>query len=157
MSVNNLEPDQSCWNLSLALALRKRSVETSQTQALQRRLNALDLTLIGVGSSVGAGIFVITGAAAKPTGPAVCFSFLLAGISSIFSALCYAELSARIPVSGSVYLYAFVAFGEFAALLIGLNVLMDYHVGAAINVASCALYLRNTHRSCKKDRCEVRG
>lgn len=137
---------QSCWRLSLDLALRKRPVETetSPTETLQRRLNALDLTLIGVGASVGAGIFVITGVAAVPTGPAVCFSFLLAGISSIFSALCYAELSARIPVSGSVYLYAFVAFGEFVAVLIGLNVLVDYHVGAAVNVASCAMYLRNT-------------
>eukprot|EP00435_Cladocopium_sp_Y103_P031274 s1758_g7.t2 len=139
------EPGESCWRLSVALALRKRPVdERSQTQALQRRLTALDLTLIGVGASVGAGIFVITGVAAQPTGPAVCFSFLLAGISSIFSALCYAELSARIPVSGSVYLYAFVAFGEFVALLIGLNVLVDYHVGAALNIASCAIYLQKT-------------
>eukprot|EP00434_Breviolum_minutum_P045470 symbB.v1.2.040768.t1/scaffold7511.1/size10824/1 len=75
---------QSCWRLSLDLALRKRPVETetSPTETLQRRLNALDLTLIGVGASVGAGIFVITGVAAVPTGPAVCFSFLLAGISS---------------------------------------------------------------------------
>lgn len=139
------EPGQSCWRLSVALALRKRPVdERSSTTALQRRLTALDLTLIGVGASVGAGIFVITGVVAQPTGPAVCFSFLLAGISSIFSALCYAELSARIPVSGSVYLYAFVAFGEFVALLIGLNVLVDYHVGAALNIASCALYLQKT-------------
>ena len=89
---------ESCWTLSLALALRKRPVEATG-EGLQRRLGAVDLTLIGVGSSVGAGIFVITGIAAVPTGPAVTFSFLLAGISSIFSALCYAELSARIPVS----------------------------------------------------------
>eukprot|EP00913_Durusdinium_trenchii_P034959 g32701.t1 len=151
--IRSSEPGPSYWRVSLALALRKRSVETSETEALQRRLTALDLTLIGVGASVGAGIFVITGIAAKPTGPAVCFSFLLAGISSIFSALCYAELSARIPVSGSVYLYAFVAFGEFIALLIGLNVLVDYHVGAAVNIASCALYLEKTLRLMFGDVC----
>ncbi|CAE6925688.1 CAT9 [Symbiodinium natans] len=68
----------------------------------------------------------------------------MAAVSCIFSALCYAELAARIPVSGSVYLYAYVAFGEFFAVLFGLNVLVDYHVGAAISVASCASYLRKT-------------
>lgn len=76
---------ESWWTLSLALAFRKRSVENDAAESLQRRLGALDLTLIGIGSSVGAGIFVITGIAAVPTGPAVCFSFLLAGIGSLLT------------------------------------------------------------------------
>ncbi|CAJ1346355.1 unnamed protein product [Effrenium voratum] len=133
-----------CWSASVSLALRKRAVQLPPDAVLRRKLTALDLTLIGVGASVGSGIFVITGIAAQPTGPAVCISFLLAAISSIFSALCYAELAARIPVSGSVYLYAFVAFGEFIALLFGLNVLMDYHVGAALSVSSCGAYLQKS-------------
>eukprot|EP00439_Symbiodinium_sp_Y106_P048053 s1999_g6.t1 len=130
-----------------AVAFRQRPVESqlrSDAGSLRRRLTSVDLTMIGIGSSIGSGIFVITGIAAKPTGPAVCFSFLIAAVSCIFSALCYAELAARIPVSGSVYLYAYVAFGEFLAVLFGLNVLVDYHVGAAIGVSSCASYLRKT-------------
>ncbi|CAE7671061.1 CAT9 [Symbiodinium microadriaticum] len=130
-----------------AVAFRQRPVESelrSDAGSLRRRLTSVDLTMIGIGSSIGSGIFVITGVAAKSTGPAVCFSFLIAAVSCIFSALCYAELAARIPVSGSVYLYAYVAFGEFLAVLFGLNVLVDYHVGAAISVSSCASYLRKT-------------
>mmetsp|Transcript_91998 Transcript_91998/g.192349 ORF Transcript_91998/g.192349 Transcript_91998/m.192349 type:complete len:592 (+) Transcript_91998:129-1904(+) len=136
---------RSCAEIAWAMMMRKRPMRADGArEALRPTLGALDLTLIGVGSSVGSGIFVIVGSAVKPTGPAVCLSFLGAAISSIFSALCYAELAARIPESGSVYLYAYVAFGEFIALLFGLNVLVDYHFGAAMSVLSCGTYLEKT-------------
>lgn len=125
------------------MALQKRPA-SGVREALRPSLGVLDLTLIGVGASVGSGIFVIVGAAVQPTGPAVCISFAFAAVSSIFSALGYAELAARIPESGSVYLYAYVAFGEFVALLFGLNVMVDYHFGAALGVLSCGSYLRDT-------------
>ncbi|CAK0806784.1 unnamed protein product [Prorocentrum cordatum] len=99
---------------------------------------------MGVGGSVGAGIFVIFGTAVQPTGPAVSVSFFLASFASVFSALCYAELAARIPISGSVYIYAYAAFGELLALLVGVNFMVDNHFSAALSIMSCANYLRGT-------------
>jgi APA family basic amino acid/polyamine antiporter len=99
--------------------------------ALHRTLGLLDLTLIGVGASIGAGIFVLTGISARKAGPAVVLSFGLAAAVCALDALCYAELGSRIPRSGSAYLYARVAFGEAIGLITGANLLFDYGVGAA--------------------------
>ena len=79
---------------------------------LQRKLNKFDVTLLGVGASIGAGIFVLTGIAAKMAGPAVCFSFLIAAAMCMLNAFTYAELSSRFPQSGSAYLYSYLVFGE---------------------------------------------
>jgi len=128
-----------------AVALKRRPVSIEGQQvSLQRKLTAVDLTLLGIGACVGAGIFIIIGAAVQPTGPAVVISFLLAALGCTFSALCYAELAARLPVSGSVYLYAYTAFGELVAVLCTLNLLVDYHVGAALAAVSTAAYLRSS-------------
>ena len=73
----------------------------------------------GVGSTIGAGIFVLTGVVAREyAGPAICISFLLSGLAIFFSAMCYAELAARVPISGSAYSYAVVTIGEFPAFLV---------------------------------------
>ena len=81
---------------------------------------------VGIGSTIGAGIFVLTGVAARNlAGPAVCLSFLFAGFSIVFSALCYAELASRVPVSGSAYSYSTFVVGEFAAFLIGWNLTLE--------------------------------
>lgn len=98
-----------------------------QSSGLHRCLTSFDLTLLGIGAIIGAGIFVITGiAAANTAGPAVIISFLLAGLASTFSALSYAELASSIGGCGSAYGYAFAGFGEFIAWIMGWNLLLEY-------------------------------
>jgi APA family basic amino acid/polyamine antiporter len=84
-----------------------------------------DLVAYGVGSTVGVGVFVITGVAAKETaGPALVFSFVAAAVACFFSGLCYCEFATRIPVSGSAYTYAYATMGEVrAALCVGRSIL----------------------------------
>lgn len=138
---------QSTWAAVQSIALRRKSVQDErqdESGALQRRLSSFDLTLIGVGASIGSGIFVIVGAVVQPVGPAIALSFLLAAFGCGLSALSYAELAARVPVSGSVYLYAYVALGECVAVLVGLNLLVDYHVGAALGGLSAANYFQRS-------------
>ena len=81
---------------------------------LKRCLHTLDLTSIGVGTVVGAGLYVVTGELARDVaGPAVVLSFFIAGIAAFFSGICYAEFGCRIPMAGSAYVYTYVAVGEF--------------------------------------------
>lgn len=99
---------------------------------LNRSLGALSITGIGVGAIIGAGIFVLTGtAAAQYAGPGIMLSFILAGIACGFVGLCYAELAALIPVSGSTYTYTYATLGEFIAWIIGWDLILEYAMGAA--------------------------
>ncbi len=118
----------------------KKLIQRNESENLIRKLNKFDLTLLGVGASIGAGIFVLTGIAAKMAGPAVCFSFLIAAAMCILNAFAYAELSSRFPESGSAYLYAYLVFGEVVAIIAGVNLLIDYHVGAASIARSLISY-----------------
>ncbi|MDP3561233.1 MAG: amino acid permease [Legionellaceae bacterium] len=103
-----------------------------QTQCLVRCLSAFDLTLLGVGAIIGAGIFVITGVvAATHTGPAITISYIIAGFACLFSALSYAELAAAIGGCGSAYGYAYVGFGEVIAWIIGWDLLLEYSISIA--------------------------
>lgn len=103
------------------------SEAAKKSHTLQRSLGAVNLTAIGIGAIIGAGLFVLTGtAAAEYAGPGVIFSFIIGGIISVFAALCYAEFAALIPISGSAYSYAYVALGEFAAWIIGWGLTMQY-------------------------------
>jgi APA family basic amino acid/polyamine antiporter len=100
------------------------------------------LTLLGIASVVGAGIFVITGtAAAEYAGPAVIISFVLAGIAAGLTALCYAEMAAMIPIAGSTYSYVFAAFGVFMAWFIGWDLLLEYLFAASTVAVGWAGYL----------------
>jgi APA family basic amino acid/polyamine antiporter len=100
--------------------------------SLKRTLTALNLTTLGIGAIVGAGIFVITGnAAAKYAGPAVAISFVLAGIACGFAGLCYAEMAAAVPVAGSAYTYAYATLGELVAWIIGWDLVLEYAMGAS--------------------------
>jgi APA family basic amino acid/polyamine antiporter len=99
---------------------------------LKRSLTALDLVMLGIGAIIGTGIFVLTGqAAAANAGPAVCLSFVAAGIASAFAGLCYAEMASMIPVAGSAYTYAYATMGELVAWIIGWDLILEYLVGAA--------------------------
>ncbi|CAN0921831.1 Cationic amino acid transporter 9, chloroplastic [Linum grandiflorum] len=109
---------------------------------LVRRLGLFDLILIGVGASIGAGIFVVTGTVARDAGPGVTISFILAGLSCVLNALCYAELASRLPaVVGGAYLYTYSAFNEITAFLVFGQLMLDYHIGAASIARSLASYV----------------
>ncbi|KAB1225166.1 Cationic amino acid transporter 9, chloroplastic [Morella rubra] len=118
------------------------SVRSSSGDGLVRRLGLLELVLIGVGASIGAGIFVVTGTVARDTGPGVTVSFALAGASCVLNALCYAELASRFPaVVGGAYLYTYTAFNELTAFLVFAQLMLDYHIGAASIARSLASYV----------------
>ena len=87
--------------------------------------------MFGVGGTIGAGIFALTGIAAQYAGPSVCFSFLISGTMAMMTALMYAELSSRIPISGSAYTYTYVTFGELPAWLVAWNMNLRYGFGSA--------------------------
>ncbi|WKA05361.1 hypothetical protein VitviT2T_023333 [Vitis vinifera] len=118
------------------------SIRTLSGDALVRRLGLFDLILIGVGASIGAGIFVVTGTVARDAGPGVTISFILAGASCVLNALCYAELASRFPaVVGGAYLYTYTAFNELTAFLVFAQLMLDYHIGAASIARSLASYV----------------
>lgn len=113
-------------------------------EGLSRRLGVFDLILLGIGASIGAGIFVVTGTVANDAGPGVTISFALAGLACVANALCYAELSSRFPaLVGGAYLYAYTAFNELVAFLVFCQLMLDYHIGAASITRSLASYLVN--------------
>src|SRR5688572_30497249 len=115
---------------------RRKSVTDLQTEAasdhsLKRALSALNLTALGIGAIIGTGIFVLTGTvAALNSGPAVVLSFALAGIASIFAALCYSEFASLVPMAGSAYTYGYATLGEVIAWIIGWDLVLEYALGA---------------------------
>ncbi|CAG8730930.1 amino acid permease-domain-containing protein [Gigaspora rosea] len=110
-----------------------KSLEEDQNASkLKKDLSVFELTMIGLGSIIGTGIFVLTGqAAATRAGPAVVLSFLLAGLTASFAALSYSELASMIPISGSSYTYTYATMGELIAWIIGWDLTLEYLVGAA--------------------------
>ncbi len=111
------------------------------SHGLKKTLGPLNLTMLGVGSTIGAGIYVMTGsAAAHYAGPAVLLSFLLAGLACAFTALSYGELASVMPVSGSAYTYAYVAVGEVFAWITGWLLLLEYGISTAAVAAGFSGY-----------------
>src|SRR6185369_543929 len=106
--------------------------EMKGDQRLHRVLGPVTLTALGIGAVIGAGIFVATGAAARSVaGPSLMVSYVVAGITCIFAALCYAEFASMAPVAGSAYTYAYTTMGELFAWIIGWDLVLEYAVGAA--------------------------
>jgi len=104
----------------------------SKHNTLKRHLGALNLTLLGVGCVIGAGIFVLTGtAAALHAGPAIALSFIISAFGCLLAGLCYAEFASMIPVSGSAYTYGYATMGEFVAWIIGWDLILEYLFGSA--------------------------
>jgi APA family basic amino acid/polyamine antiporter len=105
--------------------------EPGHAGALKRTLGPLNLTALGIGAIIGAGIFSLTGtAAAYYAGPGIVYSFVLGGILCALSGLCYAEMAAMIPVAGSAYAYAYATLGELIAWIIGWDLILEYAFGA---------------------------
>src|SRR5215813_5802728 len=115
---------------------RRRTVTELQAEAerdhsLKRALGAVNLTALGIGAIIGTGIFVLTGTvAAQNAGPAVVLSFILAGVASVFAALCYSEFASLVPMAGSAYTYGYATLGELFAWIIGWDLILEYAVGA---------------------------
>src|SRR5438874_8080452 len=106
--------------------------EMAGEHRLRRVLGPVTLTALGIGAVIGAGIFVATGEAAHHTaGPALMLSYVVAGVTCIFAALCYAEFASMAPVAGSAYTYAYCTMGELFAWIIGWDLILEYAVGAA--------------------------
>src|SRR5215469_14732468 len=140
--------------MPLAGFLRRKSLdqlvgETTQTQhQLRRTLGPLQLTMLGVGAIVGAGIFSTPGTAAAGggehigAGPALVISFVIVAVACGFAALCYSEFAAMVPVSGSAYTYAYATLGELAAWLIGWDLILEYAISNAAVAVSWSGYFQ---------------
>src|SRR4029079_12605965 len=106
--------------------------EVAQDQSLKRALGPINLVTLGIGAIIGAGMCVLPGrAAANYAGPAIVYSFILAGLACAFAGLCYAEFAAMIPIAGSAYTYGYATLGELVAWIIGWDLILEYLFGAA--------------------------
>src|SRR3954451_12190739 len=131
-----------------SIAALKAEAEAIDEDGPKRALTAFDLTMLGIGAIIGAGIFVLTGhAAASNAGPAIALSFVLGGVACAFAGLCYAEMASTVPISGSAYTYAYATMGEFIAWLIGWDLILEYSLGATtVAIGWSGYVVRLLHR-----------
>ncbi len=103
---------------------------TAEKKSLTRSLGAFQLTMLGIGAVIGTGIFVLTAEAAQKAGPGMMAAFVIAGVVCAVAALCYAEMAAMVPVSGSAYTYSYAVMGELIAWMVGWALILEYAVAA---------------------------
>uniref|UniRef100_A0A0R3RYG8 AA_permease_C domain-containing protein n=1 Tax=Elaeophora elaphi TaxID=1147741 RepID=A0A0R3RYG8_9BILA len=121
---------------------RLKTTKNVMETRLKRCLTITDITLLGVGHMVGAGIYVLTGSVVRNiAGPSIVISFALAGFASLLSALCYAEFGGRFPKAGSAYTYVYIGVGELWAFIVGWNIILEHMLGAAAVARSWSGYL----------------
>jgi APA family basic amino acid/polyamine antiporter len=114
------------------MSMLKQEAGEENEHSLKRTLGPVNLITLGIGAIIGTGIFVLIGqAAAINAGPAIALSFIIAGITSAFAGLCYAEFASIIPIAGSAYTYGYATLGEFVAWIIGWDLVLEYAFGAA--------------------------
>ena len=122
--------------------------EMNSSERLNRRLGPLALTGLGIGATIGTGIYVLIGEVAKETaGPSLMLSFLLAAVGCGFAALCYSELASMVPVAGSAYTYAYTTLGEIVAWIIGWDLILEYAIGSSVVAAGWSKYLDSLLRN----------
>ena len=153
MAVQSLPKEQNIKamdNKSFRRFFRRKSPEellASSKSELKKTLTATDLIVLGVGAVIGAGIFALSGTAAAGggghigAGPALTVSLIFAAIACSFSALCYAEFAAMIPIAGSAFTYTYATLGEVAAWFIGWMLILEYIIGNITVVSSWSGYL----------------
>ncbi|MDR0830463.1 MAG: amino acid permease [Prevotellaceae bacterium] len=119
-------------NLFLRKPINAILTEAEEGNKLKRYLTTTNLTAVGIGAVIGAGIFVLTGtAAAQHAGPSLAISFVVSALGCLFAGLCYAEFASTIPVAGSAYTYGYATMGELPAWIIGWDLILEYLFGAA--------------------------
>src|ERR671923_2834734 len=113
----------------------------SEGGELKRTISLFQLSLFGIGATIGTGIFIVFSSAVPEAGPAVIFSFVFAGVVAGLTAICYAELASAVPVSGSSYSYAYATLGEGIAMIVAACLLLEYGVSAAAVAVGWSQYL----------------
>src|SRR5262249_52890555 len=121
------------WNQLFARkTLEALHAEMKSEERLHRVLGPVALSALGVGAIIGAGLFVMTGRAAREAaGAAIMISYCVAGLGCAFAALCYAEFASMVPVAGSAYTYAYATLGELFAWIVGWDLILEYAMSCA--------------------------
>ncbi len=114
-----------------------------RNEQLKKGIGSLDIVALGIGGTIGTGVFVIIGEAIGDTGPAIILSFVLAGLTALFSAFSYAELASAVPVSGSAYTYIYATLGELVAWIIGWDLILEYGLSIAAIASGWGEYLND--------------
>src|ERR1700738_1371781 len=123
----------SMGNLFAKKSMNSMMAEANEhgSDTLERVLGPVQLTALGIGAVIGAGIFVLSGLGAQTAGPSLMLAFVLSGLGSASAGLCYAEFAAMIPLAGSAYTYAYATLGELLAWIIGWDLTLEYAMGAS--------------------------